>query len=366
MKTKTLSIAAAALALAGCVSDGPKFGKGACDVNPSDPVVGNWGLDLGYDFMPAGSMIATRDADGTAQALVLWRWASPTKMENVKFVGNRFSFDHPWGFKISGFVQGCCLTATAIRKDGLGETAITGRRNPPICPKASTKDAKLGEPIDLLKDGLGGWETMGTNGKNGWIVSEEKGEKVLSNKLGLNKDGKWAGGGLNLKTKRSDFYDFNLEYDVRVPAGSNSGVYLRGRYEIQVLDSYGKPVDCHNMAAYYGRVTPSVAAEKKPGEWQHVDCWFVNRHCTIILNGKVTMDNAPVYGVTGGARNADVGSLGPIVLQGDHFITDVVQKLVYFAGVVATHLDFKFLFLDHRHSDSHKHKLLSLLTNTIT
>ena len=211
MKTKTLSIAAAALALAGCVCDGSKFGKGACDVNPSDPVVGNWGLDLGYDFMPAGSMIATRDADGTAQALVLWRWASPTKMENVKFVGNRFSFDHPWGFKISGFVQGCCLTATAIRKDGLGETAITGRRNPPICPNASTKDAKLGEPIDLLKDGLDGWETMGTNGKNGWIVSEEKGEKVLSNKLGLNKDGKWAGGGLNLKTKRSDFYDFNLE-----------------------------------------------------------------------------------------------------------------------------------------------------------
>ena len=236
--------------------------------------------------MPAGSMIATRDADGTAQALVLWRWASPTKMENVKFVGNRFSFDHPWGFKISGFVQGCCLTATAIRKDGLGETAITGRRNPPICPNASTKDAKLGEPIDLLKDGLGGWETMGTNGKNGWIVSEEKGEKVLSNKLGLNKDGKWAGGGLDLKTKRSDFYDFNLEYDVRVPAGSNSGVYLRGRYEIQVLDSYGKPVDCHNMAAYYGRVTPSVsggaidANEFKPGpiylQGDHSDADFKN------------------------------------------------------------------------------------------
>ena len=322
MKTKTLSIAAAALALAGCVCDGPKFGKGACDVNPSDPVVGNWSLDLGYDFMPAGSMIATRDADGSAQALVLWRWASPTKMENVKFVGNRFSFDHPWGFKVEGFVQGCCLTATAIRKDGLGETAITGRRNPPICPNVSTKDAKLGEPIDLLKDGIGGWETMGTNGKNGWIVSEEKGEKVLSNKLGLNKDGKWAGGGLNLKTKRSDFYDFNLEYDVRVPAGSNSGVYLRGRYEIQVLDSYGKPVDCHNMAAYYGRVTPSVAAEKKPGEWQHVSVTLYKRHLTVVLNGTTIIDNAPVVGVTGGAIDANEFKPGPIYLQGDHSDAD--------------------------------------------
>ena len=212
--------------------------------------------------------------------------------------------------------------ASAIRKDGLGETAITGRRNPPICPNASTKDAKLGEPIDLLKDGLGGWETMGTNGKNGWIVSEEKGEKVLSNKLGLNKDGKWAGGGLNLTTKRSDFYDFNLEYDVRVPAGSNSGVYLRGRYEIQVLDSYGKPVDCHNMAAYYGRVTPSVSAEKKPGEWQHVSVTLYKRHLTVVLNGTTIIDDVPVVGVTGGAIDANEFKPGPIYLQGDHSDAD--------------------------------------------
>ena len=215
MKTKTLSIAAAALALAGCVCNGPKCGKGACDVNPCDPVVGNWSLDLGYDFMPAGSMIVSRDADGNAEALVLWRWASPIKMNNVKVNGNRFSFDHPWGYRIEGFVQGCCLTATAIKKDGLAEAAVKGWRNPPVCPNASTKDAKFGEPIDLLKDGLDGWETMNEKAKFGWSISEENGVKVLSNKLGLTPEGKWAGGGANLKTKRSDFYDFNLEYDVR-------------------------------------------------------------------------------------------------------------------------------------------------------
>ena len=109
---------------------------------------------------------------------------------------------------------------------------------------------------------------------------------------------------------------------MRVPAGSNSGVYLRGRYEIQVLDSYGKPVDCHNMAAYYGRVTPSVAAEKKPGEWQHVSVTLYKRHMTVVLNGTTIIDNAPVVGVTGGAIDANEFKPGPIYLQGDHSDAD--------------------------------------------
>ena len=321
MKTQILSVVAAAVALAGFCDD-PKCGKPACDVNPRDPVVGNWSLDLGYDFMPAGSMIVTRGPTNNYSALVLWRWASPIEMNDVKVSGNRFSFEHPWGYKVSGFVQGCCLTATAIKKDGLAEAAVKGWRNPPVSPDASTKDAKLGEPIDLLKDGLDGWETMNEKAKFGWSISEENGVKVLSNKLGLTPEGKWAGGGANLKTKRSDFYDFNLEYDVRVPKDSNSGVYLRGRYEIQVVDSYGKPVDCHNMAAYYGRVTPSVAVEKKPGEWQHVSVTLYKRHLTVVLNGTTIIDDVPVVGVTGGAIDANEFVPGPIYLQGDHSDAD--------------------------------------------
>ena len=311
---------AAALALAGCSTliEAPFDAK--------DPVVGNWGLKLGYDFMNAGHMIVSRDADGKAQALVLWRWASPTPMKDVVVEGNEFTFNHPWGYVVKGRVDGCTLTATAYKKDKPEEveTTVSGWRNPPVCPCASTKNAKFGEPIDLLKDGLDGWKSMDEKAKFGWSFKDG----VLSNTLGLKPDGSWAGGGANLMSKRADFYDFNLEYDVRVPTKSNSGVYLRGRYECQVLDSFGKPVNEHNMAAYYGRVVPLVAAEKPAGEWQHVNVTLYKRHLTVVLNGQTIIDDAPVVGITGGAIDANEFARGPIYLQGDHSDADFKNMIL--------------------------------------
>ncbi|MBQ6136867.1 MAG: DUF1080 domain-containing protein [Kiritimatiellae bacterium] len=313
MRLNTLLSAAAALTLAGCAT--------CASYDADDPVVGNWGLRLHYGSMDAGHMILSRDADGRPQALVLWRWASPELQKNVVFDGNRFSFDHNWGFKVEGEVDGMTMKGRAVNA-GKVVTAFEGWRNPPVCGGISTKDAVLGDPVDLLADGLDGWKLMDEKAKNGWSVRESDGVKVLSNSLGLKPDGSWAGGGANLMTRRADFYDFNLEYDVRVPKGSNSGVYLRGRYEIQVVDSYGKKVDCHNMAAYYGRVAPSVAAEKKPGEWQHVSVTLYKRHLTVVLNGTTIIDDAPVTGVTGGAIDANEFVPGPIYLQGDHSDAD--------------------------------------------
>ena len=199
-----------------------------------------------------------------------------------------------------------------------------GWRNPAICDKVRTEDAKLGKPINLLKDGLDGWVSMNPKAKFGWKFKDG----VLSNELGLKPDGSWAGGGANIMSKRADFFDFNLEYDVRVPAKSNSGVYLRGRFECQVVDSYGKDVDRHNMAAYYGRVTPSVAAEKRPGEWQHVSVTVYKGHITTYLNGVKIIDNAKLEGVTGGAIDADLNKAGPIYLQGDHSDADYKNMIL--------------------------------------
>ena len=112
--------------------------------------------------------------------------------------------------------------------------------------------------------------------------------------------------------------DFNLKLEVNVPARSNSGVYLRGRYEIQVMDSYGRPLDSHNMGALYSRIAPSVSAEKPAGEWQTMEMILCDRHLTVNLNGINIIDNQPVYGPTGGALTSDVFAPGPIYLQGDH------------------------------------------------
>jgi len=121
----------------------------------------------------------------------------------------------------------------------------------------------------------------------------------------------------NLRTEK-DFEDFNLKIDVNVPPGENSGIYLRGIYEVQVMDSYQKPLDSHNMGAIYSRIMPTVSAEKPAGEWQTFDITLVNRHVTVILNGVTIIDNQPLLGCTGGALWSDQFRPGPIYLQGDH------------------------------------------------
>jgi len=319
---KFLGVMMAALVVAGCCS---------CKVPEkcADPVIGNWSAALPYEGMNAGSLIFSRGENGEAKAFVLWRWGSPEWCKDVKICQKGFSLWHPYGQRIRGEVVGDKLYCLIAPCNGKGE--VTGAwqpfeatRNPDICPCAKTSDAKLGKPIDLLKDGLAGWELMNPKAKNGWSFKDG----VLSNKLGLRPDGHWSSGGSNLKTKRADFYDFNLEYDVRVPAKSNSGVYLRGRFECQVVDSYGQKVDRHGMAAYYGRETPTVSAEKKPGEWQHVSVTLYKRHLTVVLNGVTIHDNVPVTGVTGGAIDANLYAAGPIYLQGDHSDADFKNMIL--------------------------------------
>ena len=151
----------------------------------------------------------------------------------------------------------------------------------------------------------------------GWRVKDG----ILSNETGIDpeKTSRGNAGTTDLKTKLADFYDFDLSYDVLVPPKCNSGVYLRGRYEIQVLDSFGRgKTDCHFMGALYDLITPSVSAEKKAGEWQHVDVTLYRRHLTVVLNGVKIIDNKPIPGVTPGAIDGDEFVPGPILLQGDH------------------------------------------------
>jgi hypothetical protein len=85
-----------------------------------------------------------------------------------------------------------------------------------------------------------------------------------------------------------------------------------------VADTYGKPLDPHNMGAIYSRIKPTVSAEKRPGEWQTMDITLVDRHVTVVLNGQRIINNQPVLGCTGGALSSDVTRPGPIYLQGDH------------------------------------------------
>ena len=201
------------------------------------------------------------------------------------------------------------------KRDGTGvdSTSFTGIKlaAPPAAPDLAA--LKFGAPVSLFngKD-LTGWKLIDEKQKNGFSVVDGE----LSNNP-VQTEGQPHVSYGNLRTV-DVFSDFNLKLEVNVPEGSNSGVYLRGLYEIQVLDSYKKALDPHNMGAVYSRITPVVGAEKPAGTWQSLDITLCDRHVTVILNDTKIIDNQPVYGPTGGAIMSDVNAEGPIYLQGDH------------------------------------------------
>lgn len=201
------------------------------------------------------------------------------------------------------------------RNDGTGvdTTTFSGTKLPPPPPAPDLKNVKFGKPVTLFngKD-LGGWRLINEKQKNGFSVVNG----ILTNNPAQVEGQPHISYG-NLRTDQT-FEDFNLKIEVNVPEGSNSGIYLRGMYEIQVLDSYKKDLDSHNMGAVYSRITPTVSAEKPAGTWQSLDITLCDRHITVILNGTRIIDNQPVYGPTGGAIISDVFAPGPIYLQGDH------------------------------------------------
>jgi hypothetical protein len=243
-----------------------------------------------------------------------------TRVHNVdrKDAAGKITRKHQITETLTAKLKGDALTGTRSmpRQNGLGFESgeFSGNRIPPLPARPNLATVRFGEPIELLNGrDLSGWRLIEGGGENGWSV--ENG--VLENRPAPQVEGRPRRRFGNLRTDR-EFEDFNLKLEVSVPKGSNSGVYLRGIYEVQVADSFGKPLDSHNMGAIYSRIMPTVAAEKPPGEWQTLDITLVDRHATVVLNGKTIIDNQPLAGCTGGAMWSDQFRPGPIFLQGDH------------------------------------------------
>lgn len=162
-------------------------------------------------------------------------------------------------------------------------------------------EPKWDKPIVLLNGtDLTGWRAIGDNN---WQVVN----RVLSNSK--------AGG--NLLTIQK-FMDFKLHAEFRYPRGGNSGIYLRGRHEVQIEDSAGLEPSSVHLGGVYGFLTPNEDAARKPGEWQTFDITLIGRLVTVVLNGKTIICNQEIPGITGGALDSDEGAPGPLLLQGDH------------------------------------------------
>ena len=296
------------------------------------PFLGRWALTLQGG---GAGWLEIRQEKGWLDGSVLWGGGSVLPVSSViiadgvltvtrvrdverKDAAGKVILKQQFTETLTATLEGDSLKGTQLvpRPNGTGFTKSewTGKRIPALPPRPNLAAVKFGAPLTLF-DGqsLAGWVVKEPNLKNAWSV--ENG--TLANRPPPHAPGQPGVRTANLRTER-EFEDFNLTLEVNVPSGSNSGVYLRGIYEVQVHDSYGKPLDSHNMGAIYSRITPSVAAEKPAGEWQTLDVTLVDRHATVILNGKKIIDNQPLQGCTGGAMWSDQLRPGPIYLQGDH------------------------------------------------
>ena len=182
-------------------------------------------------------------------------------------------------------------------------------------PKSAPDLSKVrfGQPISLFnwKD-LTGWRPYENDKIMGWSV--EDGLLVNTTpKTDFSATGDYA----NLRTE-ADFGDFWLHIEFLIEADRNSGVYLRGTYEAQVVDRDSRMQGLQGVGAIFSRIAPSENAGRPPGEWQTYDITLVDRHVTVVLNGVKVIDNKPVQWPTGGAINTDPMAPGPIYLQGDH------------------------------------------------
>lgn len=229
---------------------------------------------------------------------------SARPISKVNFSEGKISFTLPpqWekennDIVVEGTLQAGTLTGTITGADGKTYNWVGVR-----APSLRRKSAPLwGKQIKLFSGtDLKGWHAMG---ENQWVA---KGG-ILQSPRPLS----------NLVTDQT-FNDFKLHIEFRYPKESNSGVYLRGRYEVQVADSKGLEPSKDQLGAIYGFITPNEMVAKEPGQWQTYDITLVGRIVTVVANGKTIICEQEIPGITGGAINSKEGEPGPIFLQGDH------------------------------------------------
>ncbi|WP_246153451.1 3-keto-disaccharide hydrolase [Terriglobus albidus] len=199
---------------------------------------------------------------------------------------------------------------TGIEKHGNTDgPALAGVKAPSLdrpMPKKWTKPRPIFDGKDLK-----GWEPIGNVDNSKWVA--RNGELVNDNP---EVPGQRTHGAANIMTTEK-FQDFKLHIEVNCPEGGNSGIYLRGRYEVQVGTEGGK-LPSHEMGAIYSHYPPPAGSELGLGKWTTFDITLVGRHVTVLRDGKVYHDNVEIPGPTGGALDSNEAEPGPFYLQGDH------------------------------------------------
>jgi hypothetical protein len=271
----------------------------------ASPVEGRWDLTIQIGERTAPSWLEiTHSGISTLVGQFVGTGGSARPISEVLFKDGKVLFSIPPQWEKGGNLsfeasyEQDKLAGTITFPDGKTYNC-TGVRAPSLRRQAAPQWDK---PMALFngKD-LKGWHASGSN--NQWTAEN-----------GILKSSK---PGSNLITDAS-FTDFKLHVEFRYSANGNSGVYLRGRYEVQIADVPDTLPWKGGLGAVYGFIAPSEVAAKKPGEWQSFDITIIGRMVTVVANGKEIICNQEIPGITGGALDSNEGAPGPIMLQGDH------------------------------------------------
>lgn len=188
----------------------------------------------------------------------------------------------------------------------------TGVRAPAL-PERDDASWKRGDPVALF-DGhdLAGWQSASPARVSGWSVKDG----ILT-----------AGNGDLISDKK--FFNFVLDAEYKVETHANSGVALRGRYEVQIADDGDRPPSNRTSGAILGRLAPTLAAARPAGEWQMLVVRLVGREVTVLLNGIRVINRQSIDGPTSIALDTNEGDPGPLLLEGNHGVVQFRRVVVY-------------------------------------
>jgi hypothetical protein len=267
--------------------------------------LGRWDLTLKSADKEYPSWLELTDSGGKLSAQMVGRWGNARPLPKAALTGGKLTFVSPKeeeGSKqdlvFEGKLTGDTLSGTVNAPEG-GTWSWTGKRAPSL---KRTKAPEWGKPIQLFngKD-LTGWKMSDPDSNNPWkvvdgnLVSPTRGPEIINDQK---------------------FNDFKLHVEYNVAPNSNSGIYLRGRYEVQVETNSAHEPPSHHMGGVYGFLAASPEQPRKPGEWQTYDITLVGRTITVVQNGKTIIDQKEIPGITGGALDSHEELPGPIYLQG--------------------------------------------------
>lgn len=266
--------------------------------------LGSWDLTVHRPSGEFPSWFEISESNGEISGRYVGIWGSSRPILSIFLDGDSLNFALPNQYegietdlKFELKLEGDQCTGFATIWDA-EPYPLTGSRAPAM-DRESTSE---GESIDLLQDGLNGFNARWTDMAFNWSMQDG----VLVN----------SATGTDIITS-AKFSDFRLEAEYTYPENSNSGIYLRGRYEFQILDDFGKEPSVGSSAAIYGFFAPSQNAVKPANEWNRAVIELVGRRVKIELNGVVVIEET-IPGITGGALDSNEGEAGPILLQGDH------------------------------------------------